>query len=309
MRGYTQVRLLTLRSAWIWSVLAWCILSVVLTLRWTQPHGNSAAATALSFLAACLLLAPLTAALGARRPGCRAWPWFVVLPMLLVLQWPIVWQVWQTRGRGPIEIGVPAIGGFITVLLMGFGNYFGTGNTLAAILIAVASILLMLPATGWDAIPIDAAIVAPMLLAGALELIYRRNRYLGQLPALSREQAAQKLWLMFRDQFGVLWARRVIDRMAVFERRERWATELSLDGFTHASTGRDLANPVNGGPPLVTDVSDFELKRPLEVLCWLLRRFADAKWLQQQLGDFCPDAVQIERLELDAERTGNGVSV
>ena len=51
--------------------------------------------------AACVLwVAPAVAVLGARRPGSGAWSGFVMVPLLLVLEWPVTGVALAARLAG-----------------------------------------------------------------------------------------------------------------------------------------------------------------------------------------------------------------
>lgn len=282
---YPELRPLTLISAWYWAVAAWCCLAGLIVVE-TAAEGSIGLRSSLSYFCATMLLAPLVAVLGARRPSAAAWPWFVVLPMIVVLQWPSLTQLIASHGREPVEMGTPALVGVLAVLLMGCGNYFGTGNTLAAGLMAAAVGLLLVPVLGttpqWPHGPLLATI--PLAVASVLSA----GRFLATrtMTPESEQQAADRLWILFRDSFGTVWARRVMDRVNQFADREQWPARLTLDGFVWsppAGNGRALSVDPAGSVE-----SGGSLRRPLEILCWILQRFCELQWLQQQLGRWHP---------------------
>ena len=279
------------------------------------PGFNGALNSGLpDYLIAILMLSPLVCILGARMPGGRAWSGFVVLPMVVVLSWPVLSQSWNMRGTEAIQTGTPAALGFVLVLLMGYGNYFGTANTLSATLYASAILCRMWPSAGWSTAgpPLFVTETLPVL-AGLM--LHHRIHCLGQWPVKSRLQSANRLWVTFRDLFGIVWAKRVMDRMNLFSVRESWRVSLSLDGFVLAEPfefERSIApngsltglteDPSSGSPSLISNqpesteasgilsvnatesITDEQIERPLYVLCWLLSRFADECWRQQRLG-------------------------
>lgn len=290
---YPLLRQLTLRTAWYWAVAA-----LAATLLLAVMEGLSLLSAPLraacSFLCSTLWLTPAMAVLGARRPGANAWPWFVVLPMVLVLQWPSLSQLLNSHGRAPIELGIPAGVGVAAVMLMSFGNYFGTRQTLAAALAAAGVCLLLLPVTRWPLPDWPWPALATLPLALAAWLAVRRLRWLHSVPFSTAQQAADRLWVMFRDSYGIVWAARVQDRVNQFAVRERWSVTLTLDGFVPsrcapAGSPPPAAIPPGDSPPLVP-MTDQELQRPLHILVWILRRFAEPEWLQQQLGRYHPAA-------------------
>ncbi|MEZ6148255.1 MAG: hypothetical protein R3B91_23050 [Planctomycetaceae bacterium] len=68
------------------SVVYWLI-----TLCWPviSPGTKEGVDDLMWYSVALLSLCPPIAVLGARRPGAAAWTWFVILPMLAVLGWPM----------------------------------------------------------------------------------------------------------------------------------------------------------------------------------------------------------------------------
>ena len=144
LRAWRAVRATTLRAAWFWAAAA-CAAWIAVwtgTLAAEVPGG---VADQLWYSVAILALCPPIAVLGARRPGVRAWSWFVVVPLVLVFAWPALTQ-WNTSWElDPLQVEVPMIIGYALVLLMGLGNYVGTRLTPAALLLGVAQLLIVAP--------------------------------------------------------------------------------------------------------------------------------------------------------------------
>ena len=214
-------------------------------------------------LAAVMLLAPLIDILGARNPGHRAWPWFVVIPMVVVLQWSTASQLFSETLDNPVKIPVPALTGFLLVLIMGTGNHFGTANTSACLFGAAAILLFTLPVTEWAAWPGDGfRLVSSICLAITALLVEGRHKATGKL--IGHEQ----LWIDFRDIYGLVWTRRTMDRINQFADREEWNVKMTLNGFRPLNrSGQSLENT----------------ERPEEILRWVLRRFADDEFLDGYL--------------------------
>ncbi|MCC7422490.1 MAG: hypothetical protein IT428_19595 [Planctomycetaceae bacterium] len=225
------------------------------------------------YLAAISLLIPPVAVLGARRPGAHAWTWFVLLPLGLVLLWPAI-NAWSEDGppRGLLLEG-PHILGFAVVLTMGAGNYFGTRHTLAAILYAIAAVALMLHFVEWTPLESTSARAsATTLLALATYLTVRSRRATNQTagPAMPLPDLThwESVWRDFRDSFGIVWAKRVMDRMNEAAKEERWLVRLDLDGFVAVDPPPE--------EPLAAD------RLPIQVEHWmrfLMRRFVDSGWI------------------------------
>ncbi|MEZ6130878.1 MAG: hypothetical protein R3C59_19585 [Planctomycetaceae bacterium] len=229
--------------------------------------------SALQYLAAVMLLSPVIGILGARRPGFSAWPWFVVLPMIVVLQWPVISELLVGRADAVVLVPTPTIVGFVLVLVMGFGNYFGTLNTLAATVSGLAVLLIALPVTEFsDVVPSWAFPFGCLLLSFSVTLLPGRYWEIPVAAADERSDNVTLLWIDFRDLYGIVWAKRVMDRVNQFAVRERWDVRLTLDGFVPA------------GESLTEWSSDSVTPRQVEVLCWVLKRFVDPEFLARYVS-------------------------
>ena len=258
------------------------------------PEATPAWRAGASYFSAIMLLTPLISILGARKPGADAWPWFVVLPMILVLLWPVIPQLLQGSHRESLEIGTPAVIGILLITMMGAGNFFGTGHTSAVMIFVVAVALYLLPVSGW--LPADACphpVWPTTLLAVASVLVAERIHFLEtQIRAASDlRQRADRVWSLFRDLYGIVWSKRVMDRINQFVPREKWTVQLTLDGFASAADSCVSAITADGiqvstsesSAAAPADISDDLLQRPLEIMCWVMKRFASQDWLSQRL--------------------------
>lgn len=223
----------------------------------------------LQYLAAILLLTPSICTLGARRPGAGPWQWFVVLPMILVLIWPVFTQAVDTSGRSLVQLSNPQLCGVCLAALMGLGP--GLGTSTAAVLLRLAALILaLLPLRTSDPWTTPAAQLVPLVLLA--ELLISEQRVRGHMQRLQQattdEQRSREIWLLFQTLYGSVWPRRVQDRMSQFERGECWTVTLTDAGFRQHS----------GSTP-----GEAELARPLEAFRWLLGRFVTTAWLATQL--------------------------
>ena len=261
---------LTVMYSWGWALSASIavLVSALLSgnLIFTSPGWKSASQVA----AVVLLLTPAVSTLGARKPGVIAWQFFVVLPLILVLFWPAASQLISNHGRAALDLGVPAITGVVLVLMMSAGTCLGTGMTIPAILYLAAVIICLLPASGWTDSDWWIPLGTPLLLLLAEE-IARRALTKNDLRSLSNHSISDQVdesWNMFQNLYGLVWARRVQDRVNLFASREQWVVNLTLDGFRDA-----LGNPA----------PDQDLEKPREAFRWVLSRFADEEWLKARL--------------------------
>jgi len=264
----------TLSYSWGWSIVASLTL---LASTWISVafHGASTSlTTAVQYLSVIMLLTPAISTLGARKPGVGTWQWFVVLPLILVLQWPATTQLLSSRGREALDLGAPQTTGILLVLLMSAGTGVGTTLTLSTILYMIGVVFCLLPSSGWIDPASSLPLWSPILLLTGEMITTKiiRERYHAIRTGTSGIAVTDAVWMLFQDLYGVIWARRVLDRVNQFSIREQWTVSLTWSGFRRA----------DGSVP-----EDRELQKPIEAFRWVLGRFADEAWLQTVLGRFC----------------------
>ena len=232
--------------------------------------------TALLHLSVTVQLTPLISILGARRPGVRAWPWFVILPMLLVFQWPSASQVMAESAGTAVVIERPSSLGLMFVVVMGAGNYFGTRFTCAAVLGALGIFTQHFAVSEW-AIDLGVSPGNVWLVAAGTTVVCIAVLQTGLGTRTDAPTGLwQELWVDYRDIFGIVWARRVADRVNQFAVRESWNHRLTLDGFVSA----------DAEPSTQTEARNDQVTgREGRVLCWILRRFVDREFLERYLAD------------------------
>ena len=275
--GRSDVRSTSLCGAWCWAaaaVAAWCSVwwLTIATGRWSGMDAEIA-----WYGVAVLMLCPGVAVLGARRPGARAWTWFVVLPLLAVLSLPAVTTLLLDGGgeatRAAFRLEAPWAMGFGLVLVMGAGNYMGTRMTLAALGYAVAELLLVAPLTeaGADLLaPATGPWLASLALgaAGGLTLLTGVVRHTSPQPPLDR------LWQDFRSLYGVVWSRRLMDRTNEALATRRWPARLEWSGVVWIGPPSE---PVDEG------ALSAAREHAEQTLRWLLKRFVEPEWIERRL--------------------------
>lgn len=262
----------TLTPAYRWSLGA----AAAWTLAWGGECFPQQASPALRdlvwWLATLLVLCPPLAVLGARRPGVQAWSWFVLWPLLAVLGWPAVLGVLQSTAAGAIRIPLPLMIGFALVLLMGLGNYAPTRYGLSAALAGIAACCVAAPlseaAPPLPVTPDALRRAAVTALALAVLLADRQAR----LPSAASTPLV-RLWTDFRNTFGVVWARRIADRINHRAASENWTWRLGDDGFHPL----DPAAPDSAG---ATPECDPRIEQALR---WQLDRHVTADWIDRRL--------------------------
>ncbi len=257
---------LTLVSSWRWALGASVSVIVSTFVSSGIVAVSPAWISAAQYFSATMLLTPLVATLGARRPGHAAWQWFVVLPMIVVLQWPAITQLMGSRGREVIELGAPATIGVLLVVMMSAGTLLGTSMTPSALIYVAAVLCSLLPCSGWMESTSAIPQLSPVLLLGAQihAVSILRARFAAVRNAATATESADAVWQLFQILYGLVWTRRVLDRVNQYAPGEQWNVRLTIPGFRRSDDA---------------PVSDEDLVKPLEAFRWVLSRFADQAWL------------------------------
>jgi len=260
------LRGLTVHTSWLWSIVA-SIGVVVAAVSALPSVGVSLPYRgALQYLTVVLMLSPPICTLGARKPGSGAWQFFVILPMIVVLMWPVTGQLLASRGREAVTLGAPATVGILFVLLMSAGTGIGTSMSLPVGLSLLAAVFSLAPSAGWVSSESTLPLWTPILLLAAQALAIRTIRFRQQqiTDAGSVPSRTTAVWYLFQDLYGLLWSTRVMDRVNQFAPRENWNVTLTIDGFQRNDQS-------------AADAADLD--QPITTFCWVLRRFADEHWL------------------------------
>lgn len=266
LRRVSQTSLLSAGYWLLAAVLAWAF-ALALEVRLVE---TSTGMRDLSWLMAAALgaCAPI-GVLGARRPGVGFWSVFVLLPLLLVLLWPALASTRVWRVGNPLELETPALLAFLIVLVMGCGNYFGTRFTLCAMGFGLSIVLTLAPlaATAPDLLKSsgETRAIATLLLAGVAILSHRKR----EARAASQCLIWDRVWGDFVDHFGLVWAKRVMDRLNESARYENWGCRLHWHGIVWDETS--------------SEGTARSHERLAIVLRWLLKRFVDPEWIEYRL--------------------------
>jgi hypothetical protein len=260
----------TLVGPWWWGVLA--LAAWAITWFATEALGllTDGAGDQLWLVSAVLLATPFIAVLGARRPGSRVWSVFIVAPLAVVLDLPAA-TAWNRDWRpAPLHLEVPMLAGYALVILMGTGNYLGTRFVFPAVMTAVAGLAVPVSMSSLHGLPERglARAGATLLLAAAMWLA----AWKGHKPAPTGMTGFDRLWRDFRNLYGIVWARRVLDRVNETAARDHWPVRLQLHGFVPVDPSH--------AQPLTPD----QRQQVEHALRWLLRRFVDTDWITERLA-------------------------
>lgn len=235
-----------------WTITAW--LAWFLTSVLGECDGSQMGVDPARYLALCLTGCAGIAVLGARRPHVGAWN-FVVLGLLVILLLPLAEQILADKE----SFGTLRFAFLGATLAVGILNYLPTRFAGAALILAVACagemIVLCAPSLGRE--KLDAIDLVSHLLLALIPWIawleWRRGT-----PPLNE---FDRLWLHFRNRFGLVWGQRVREQFNHSARHAGWPVWLSWRGLRRAG--------------LITDTDSATQNDLLETLKGLVRRFED----------------------------------
>lgn len=218
---------------------------------------------------AILTLCPPIAVLGARRPTSAVWDWFIVVPLLAVLGWPGLTVLPTFPHLVPLKVQAPVFVGFLLVLLMGLGNYAGTRYGGAALLLGASVCLVLTPLAASVALSGTGATtlrgIAVLCFCGGVFQVLRQGRR-----TTVAASPYDRLWIDFRDTFGIVWAIRIQERLNATAQKERWACRLGPHGIEWDEQAAPAARHET-------------IPRLEHALQWHLRRFVDNDWINRYL--------------------------
>lgn len=231
------------------------------------PADRAGWIDALWYATAVILLCPGIGVLGARRPGAGAWTFFVLVPLLLVLLWPVAAARRVVTAGAPLELEEPATLAWLLVLVMAAGNYFGTRHTGSALLASAGLVLMIGPCSAfkdWCPPAAESRGLAAVLLLAAAGLA----RFDAGRP--EPDHPCDPVWRDFLDTFGMVWPKRVLERINEAARHENWPVRLDWHGFVRQ-------------PGRTSEEVEASRARVEEMLRWALKRFVDPEWIDARL--------------------------
>jgi hypothetical protein len=220
----------TLVPALAWALAAWAAWAAALAAEWLRPAAEPAA---LRYLALSLTACALIAVLGARRPGVGAWN-FVVVGLLAVLLLPLA------EGLGGMHLTWPRVLFLAGILAVGVLNYLPTRLGPAALLLALGCGLELASVLPRDMVPDGLRPALPLgglLLALVPWAAYTPTRG-GPPPAAEFD----RLWLGFRDRFGLVWGQRLREQFNRSAAHADWPVVLRWTGL-RLKAGAALPTP------------------------------------------------------------------
>ncbi len=248
------------------------IAAVEVWLAWAGERGGATAAEPLRYGAATLTFCPLMALLGAKRPQDRAWH-FIVASLWVVLALPAL-HVGLLRPGQTLAIP-PALAWFMLGLVaIGFLNRLLTPAWLGGLLFAGGQTSLLaghlpLVANVPEIERYPRVLIGLGLIAAAAVLSWwascRRR---------TNAEPLDRLWLEFRDLFGVFWALRLAERVNSAAAVTKSDLVLRWSGFQTTAGGR-----------IKESLSPDAIRLLRQGLENLLRRFVSRAWIAARLQE------------------------
>ncbi|MBM4001253.1 MAG: hypothetical protein FJ297_17255 [Planctomycetes bacterium] len=255
------VRGTTLAAVWAWHAVAVIVLAsagAAFVLIGADSMGRT---QPVRFAAAVALFCPHMALLGAKRPQDRAWSW-VVVSFWVVLALPALEVAVLRPGQ---SLGIRDLrGAFLGVfILMECVNRLGTGAWLSGVAFSIVQTMLLaehLPFVRTELGLWAWPVASTIWFVGTAVMAWAAGR--------SRRGVSDRdrVWLAFRDAFGVLWALRAAERLNSVAQHNGWPVRLAWNGLvSHPSpaTHGDLSHRLAHLAPDSLDAYDRALEYAL----------------------------------------------
>jgi hypothetical protein len=287
----------TLRAAWWWSVAA-----IVAVAAADALTGDSAAGAPVRFMAAILTFCPTVAVFGAKRPQDRAWQW-VVLAFWGVLSLPAA-EAWLLHSESQFQLHAVWSWFLAGMIVVSCANYLFTRFWASAVAVALGQWLLLA-----DYLPLRFSQLphwTPTAGLAALTI----GVYLAMNPARSRLRLPplDRVFLDFRDQYGVVWGLRIAERINASARMYHWPVRLEWHGFQFAQVverssdcstgateglpaGQETFGPTPWHGQETVPQQVVTMSQPTQQLAnleqsfrTLLRRFVSPEWIDRRMN-------------------------
>jgi hypothetical protein len=270
--GWSAARGTALRPSLVWGAISLVLATFAQGVAIFEPiDGGRPATASLIYLASIAMLAALLSVLNARSPGGAVW---ASLMAMLVVVFMIPW--FETPGRarqvGPINpphLETPWTLFYGVLVLVGVTNYVPTRFGWSAGWLGVGLLLEYFGLThlswsGRTRSAVWSCVACSFALAGVTAGQSARADSRGR-------SRCERLWLWYRDGWGVVWALRNLDRFNREAELAGWPVRLTWFGLVDVDPGQCQAEP---SPPEAAEAT----------LRALIRRFADGWRLEQASG-------------------------
>jgi hypothetical protein len=198
----------------------------------TEPSASAAARLCVAALALC----PTMSLLGAKRPQHGVWQ-FIVASLAVVLAMPAISATLVRPGTLP-DIHVLQRGLMLVVAVVGWMNFIGTRNAVAATFVAAGQLVLMRPlfssaaATAGPAGGAEAA--AAVAIAAGSVLAAAQAARAARVPRSAAAGIAACIdgpFLAVRELLGAAWTLRIAERFNAIAAARGWPARLHFGGL------------------------------------------------------------------------------
>ncbi len=258
----------TLQAPLAWAATSMIGIVVVETGLAILNIADSAGAAQLRLAAGSTALLPAVALFGAKRPQNGAWQ-FVVFSCWVLLAMP-AGQAWLMRPDYPPAAHPLWIAMVLVIVAAGAVNYLPTKFWPTALLWSAGQIAAL-----WESMPWSepGASLTPAIVVGLFTAAAVIAALLSHRCHPSDDSRLDELWIDFRNQFGVVWALRVAERVNASLKSPGQDAVLTWHGFTTSHGGTTTT---------ATALASSEAET---TLCAILRRFVSAEWIDARLGE------------------------
>lgn len=259
---------LTAAAAWaIWFQASLTVTTIATLAKNRVPLGIL---DQLWYLTAVSALCPFVAVLGARRGRLLEWSFFIVLPLIVVLEWPALAQITRCWSGQRLELEAPALIGFALVLVMALGQFFGTRYP-----ISILSWMATWGIVGWSLRSSTAAMLVDRNADQRIAVLFLVQFWLAAAFETRTRPVVSfgwnRVWNDYRNFFGTLWALRLMARVNEIARRDNWPWTLTETGLNPVDPQNTLAGDPNSDP------------RVDQTFRWLMKLFVDTEWIDKRL--------------------------
>jgi hypothetical protein len=237
-----------LRPALVWVALALALSVVAQLVALCEPlAAGRPGAERSTYVAILALLAAVVSVLNARTPGGKVWAGLMVL---LVVVFLIPWLEEPTRlrrgqGLAQVHLDAPWTIFYGLLVIVGLTNYLPTRFGIAAATLGLAFGLEYLGLTRLDW-PAARRATLWSWIAWTLAVSVWVARWSARRDPTARG-TCERLWLWFRDHWGVVWALRVRERFNRSAEISRWPVRITWFGLEPADPPAN--NTVADCPP------------------------------------------------------------
>jgi hypothetical protein len=228
----------------LWAGAAWVAWSLNIWLRVLGPPSRFA-----MYLALCLTACAVVALLGARRPGVVAWN-LVVAGLLAVTLMPVAQR---HLAGGTLTLDVLQMLLLASILAVGLINYLPTRVAAAAALLFFGCLWNLWGLGQEEPIKAPARPIAEFAVGCAPWLACLTTRR-----PVVKDSAFDRLWLAFRDRFGLVWSQRVREQFNRSAANSGWPVILTWKGLRRKP---GTAGPDSSVPEQMLDTLHALLKR------------------------------------------------